>query len=304
MQGLKRCIYNLNSGKVINRIKEFTPRTQRCLFILDQFGWSKVPFQVINDLFEQLTDVEVLLTFTPDHIIRYCGKTNQAHIDRTTRSLAKVGLDITAEELNETLNTPDSELASKGWLKNHIAQEFISQNIRKKLNAKYFTKYIVNSDNSNSCLFIIHLSNHQTAHDQMMHTTWQYANTWYNHQGFAGMHPIRLGYSTANLDDFFIDSSGFFESKSNEVVRVMMNQIPVILHQNVQGISFEALMGMLRNEAPVTLDIIKNTIKHLLNHKEIEIFDRDGTACARTKTIKLDDIIKLSRQASFIFPSS
>ena len=66
-------VYNASFSEVVDGIiadiKRRQPRAGRALFLLDQKGFSRVEFQLVRRIFNELANAEVILTFAADDLI-------------------------------------------------------------------------------------------------------------------------------------------------------------------------------------------------------------------------------------------
>ncbi len=50
-------------------------KRHRCIFVLDQYGYSDVPMHLLREIFNRLSNAEVILTFMADWLIDYLSDT-------------------------------------------------------------------------------------------------------------------------------------------------------------------------------------------------------------------------------------
>jgi len=65
-------------------------KSGRAIFVLDQCGYSAVPFQCIREIFASVKNPEVILTFAADSLIDYLtdeGPTGSSLITLTSTSM-------------------------------------------------------------------------------------------------------------------------------------------------------------------------------------------------------------------------
>ena len=281
--------------KIVADIQSIAPGTQRVLFLLDQYGWSKVSLRVINDIISKISHAEIILTFTPDEIIDFLG---EGSIPKFTKKFIDIGIDITPDEL---LSIRQSEAHPNKWIERMLAQEALSDLIKRNTYAAYFTRYYIKNVNSHRCLMLIHLSSHQTAHNEMVEEHWANSNMHLNHQGYIGISPFAmLGYNHEYDRQLQFFGNNFFAEQRTAIVDGIMRQIPPVLNAYSNGISFGELMHQFRNEAPITSDIMKDVIRKLIEQKEIDVIHHK-TGKRRTRFsggLHPDDQVKLRCQGS------
>ncbi len=286
--------FDLAYQDIITAIKQCAPRTQRVLFILDQYGWSGVPFSIINDVFRRLSDAEIILTFTPDEIIDHIGSDPQK-MREVTKTFQAIGFGIEPQEIFGAMGDN-----TNGWQKRLAAQELLTSEIKAKLTATYFTRYYLRRPNSHRAVMLIHLSQHPVAHNEMMEEHWSNSNMYIDHQGYAGISPLMLGYDYKYAGNFLHFEEDFFKKREDMVVNAMMQQIPIILHAHPVGLPFSALMKKLINDSPVTVNIVKKVVKDLIQHKEVEVIS-SKTGRKSTAVVDLNDQIKLPSQCTITY---
>ncbi len=279
--------------RIIDDIKCYAPRKQRALLLLDQYGWTHVPLNIISQIISQLSDAEIVLTFTPDEILDYTSENTMRNM---ITSFKRIGFDMKPKEIMEIMR---SENHPYKWMPRMIAQELLADEIKKKIQTTYFTRYYIKSANTHRSLMLVHLSRHPAAHNEMMEEHWTNSNINLNHQGYAGVSPLSplvLGYNLDREENLFRGEDFFQREKI--VVNAMMKQIPGILHAHQMGLSFGLLVDQLRNIAPITEKIMKKVIDELLQHKEINVINhKNGKERYRCGSgLHMDDQIKLARQ--------
>jgi three-Cys-motif partner protein len=159
------------AATIIKRIKAKGP-SQRALFFLDQYGWSDVSFEVIRSIFTELNNPEVLLTFSVDSLIDYFRR----EVAGTRGGRA---IEIT-DEFAVSLAALKTEQGAR-WL----IQNFLYKHVRDKTGARFYTPFFIRSANSRRAYWLLHLSKHERARDEMARLHWDMSNTFVHH-GAAG----------------------------------------------------------------------------------------------------------------------
>lgn len=283
--------------RIVKDIKNNTQRTQRAFFILDQYGWAEVPFEVINGISQQLSHAEFLLTFTPDAIIDYASA-DENKLAGMTKAFQKVGLDISPQKIAEIRNEnqhPDKSIQRM------VAQELLAQELKKKLQSKYFTRYQIKSVESHRNLFLVHLSQHPTAHNEMMEVHWGNSNRILNHEGIVGLSPWQLGYEYKHDTQPLLFEEDFFENKKGQFSKEMLLQLPKILEEYPNGLEFSELMDKLRNNAPVTDAIMREVVNQSIQYKHVDVINHTtgNTKFKCISSLHSKDLIRLVRQKFF-----
>jgi three-Cys-motif partner protein len=74
--------------KVLELVRQHTPRAATALFFLDQYGYQEVPAPLVQRIFSELPGSEVVLTF---HVSSFATYTNDEFTDHVS---AKLAIDI------------------------------------------------------------------------------------------------------------------------------------------------------------------------------------------------------------------
>lgn len=291
---------------IIEKIKG-EGRTHRALFILDQYGYKDVPLLYIQELFKAMPKAEVILTFAVDWLIDYLSDKPE-YIDRCQRRLMSLGLNL---DVKDIVHTKKSKPEGEGRL---IIQDLLSEELSKNCGAKYFTRYFIRSTgkgikDSHRDIWLVHMSQHDIARDEMAKVHWNEANHISTHSGFQGLDDnglIRLGYSIRldekilgqiNLDYNFDKEKNYNDSKY-----ILLNQIPDLLWKmSSKGpFQFSELMAEIANHTPASSDLMKDVIHYLLDSKDIVVqCPKKGTRRKKGSAIQFCDIIKVCHRSIF-----
>jgi len=260
----------------------------RALFILDQFGYSKVPFPQICEILSRCPNAEIILTFATDSLIDYLSGN-----DQTQQILETVGLNLSGDEIERAKQKREWRLA---------IQQHLHKEIHLRSSAKYYTPFFIRSPEAHRDFWLIHLSGHATARDVMVGVHWQ-ENTHFAHYGKPGLQ--MLGYDEGEDSKltnqpripFHFDSDAESLSKAT-----LFDQLPDRISEMGGEFSFSDFFSSVTNECPVTSDIMKNVLSHLKSEHIIKITDKTG-GTIRTKGIQENsDIISIPRQKTITFP--
>ncbi len=285
---------------IIADIKKHANRVQRAIFILDQYGWSKAPINVIRSIFSALSDAEIILTFTPDEIIDHVSEDEEKAV-RMASGLANVGLDIEPDDIVRRAREDDPD--GDSLYGRMLAREYIIDHIREHFPDKYFTSYYIKNENSHRVIVLVHLSQHSMAHNEMMEEHWQNSNINLNHQGFAGVPSVILGHNGEYRNQFSYFENDFFKEKEDLVQKVILEQVPRLIESEGEAITFGTLTNKIRNSAPITNNIMEEVMSELVNRKEIQVLHHE-TRKPRSRFssgLHADSQIVLSSQKIFIF---
>lgn len=267
--------------------------SHRCLFILDQYGYSEVPFSNIKYIFERLPNAEIILTFATDWLIDYMSDD-----PRYLKGLKKSGIDEILD-INELL---ERKLDTKEW--RQFVQFELHLAIKELSGAKYYTPFFIVSGESNRSFWLLHLSNHPRARDVMTQLHWSLKNHFahYGGHGFNmfGYNP-RFDDEITGVDDLFSNTEFTFnEMAMKQTLEGVVDEMPALIHDFKEGVSFGEFYKLVSNSTPATTDIIKQGAEVLIEGKELEIHSIDGKRRKSSNTIRDTDIVSLPNQGRLI----
>ena len=277
---------------LINTIKT-KKRAQRCLFFLDQYGYSDVPFSDIRKIFSKLPNAEVLLTFATDHLIDFMSKDR-----KYLKLLEKVGLN----QILDIEHFLDVKEDTERWRK--LVQYELHGSLLKLSGAKHYTPFFIVSTESNRSFWLVHLSNHPRARDVMTELHWQLKNH-FSHYGDCGINmfgydPDRDNSITGQTDFFDTGEYSFDEIARETTKNRLLIELPRFLHEKESGIEYGELYALIANDTPATSNQIKDAIYMLSRQKEILIYKPSGSIKKATNSIKNNDIIEINKQSTFL----
>lgn len=275
-------------GATIQRCRDRSPRSGRALFVLDQYGYSNVPMQCLHDIFAKLRHAEVLLTFYIDALISYLNEKNLTFFENA------IGIksSVRAAEIDELKKSPLWRV--------HL-QSSLYKNLTDQCSAQFYTPFFIRPERGHGDFWLLHLSQHWKARDVMASTHWQYHNH-FSHYGGAGFDMFSTGY-IGKIDDEHKLQAGFDFSEVAATVSkdTMMEQIPRMLFEFANGMTFEQFFLTLINTTPATRDMVEATLLELRQCGEIMLEDETGTSSKARVKLKNDNVLKLPSQRSFSF---
>lgn len=267
--------------KIIEFIKNKNPRTGRSIFILDQCGYSDVPFKEINKIFTALPKAEVILTFAIDAMLNFLSSKGT-----TTQSFNNIGLEFDATEF---------EKINKNWRRTHQSQVY--NQLKSACGAKYFTPFFIRNKNGHGIYWLIHLSQHPTARNVMMDVHWQNHN-YFIHYGGAGLNMFNmLGYDP-DIDTNSTNQFGFEFDDDAKVksINKLREDLPEIIYKYTNGVTFGDLFTNTCNTTPATAQIYRESLNLTLQNKEIYIVNKNGGYRRSANSISDSDIIIPAKQ--------
>jgi three-Cys-motif partner protein len=265
-------------------------RADRAIFFLDQYGYSDVSLQTIRTILEELANPEIILTFNVDWLINYLS-TEESFL----KAVKPVELSLT--DVQQMLHLKGQREAR--WL----IQNLLYKHLVKNTGAPYYTPFFVKSLESHRAYWLVHISKHPTARDEMTALHWRMQNHFVHH-GRAGLR--MLGYDPEQQInqapfDFMFDDNAEARSK-----KALMEELPEkVFSAHKAGAAPPTLLDLFNgvcNETPATKRLISSTIVDLRELKEFEILTSDGRPRPRTTTVDNTDRIVPAKMRDLFSP--
>jgi len=280
-----------NLNKIIEETKNMRLK-QRCIFILDQYGYSDVSFKKLRKIFSNLSNPEVILTFGTDSLINYICEHNYEQYKSKIENLG-LSSELNIEELIDIKET------NPAW--RYVIETQLVNAIKKLSGAKYFTPFFIVSKKSNRAYWLVHLSMHPRAQDEMTRLHWKFNNN-FQHYGKPGLN--MLGYDPSNdasLKDQFALDFMFDDNAKNLTHEALIKDIPKSLFGYNDGLPYSEFFSITCNETPADDKMYRDVLNSLLKSKEVSLIGENGEIRRSGYSLKNTDIISLPRQKIFIF---
>ncbi|WP_028884989.1 three-Cys-motif partner protein TcmP [Teredinibacter turnerae] len=255
------------------------------IILLDQYGYKDVPFEFIKQIFTRFpVNTEVILTFATDCLINYFAD---------TPSYRKALENMSLENL---LESPDLQGEVEIKQARLLIEQLLYDEIKGQCGAQFYTPFFIASRESNRAYWLIHLSTHPTARDQMLLTHWDAKNDCVHH-GKPGLN-MMLGYKPAleaARDQMFLEFG--FDSPADELVtKALLNEIPSFIESS-SIVTVQDLIFKTCNNSPATLEQYKNSLFELQQSaKAIKIRTRQGNIRRSANAISFEDGIEVNMQ--------
>lgn len=275
-------------GAAIQRAHDRSRRSGRALFVLDQYGYSSVPVHCLKDIFDRLKHAEVILTFYIDSLITYLNGKNLTDFEKATG----ISTLVKASEIDEIKQSPRWRV--------HL-QSSLYQSLTSQCTAQFFTPFFIRPERGHGDFWLLHLSQHWKARDVMAATHWLH-NNHFAHYGKAGFHMFSTGY-IGKFDDEHKLQQGFdFSDVAASVSKeTMMEQIPAMLFDGADGMTFEQFFLKLINTTPATRSMVEAALLTLNESGEIVVLDEAGDTSKARVHLKAAHVLRLPSQRSFGF---
>jgi three-Cys-motif partner protein len=273
---------------VIAEARRRSPKAGRAIFVLDQYGYDKVPLPVMKQIFGALKHAEVILTFNVDSLINFLNDKNVRDFERKTGVMGA----ITAADMDKAQRGPAWRLR---------VQAGLYQKITQGSGAAYFTPFFVRPERGHGDFWLLHLSQHWKARDVMAGAHWKHHNH-FVHYGRAGFDMLSTGYA-ARIDDDAKPQVAFeFDDVASTASQdEMLVQIPQALAQYRAGIAFKQFFVERVNTTPATEVMVEQAVLQLVRDRQVQVIGPDGTVRNVRTALKPDHVIKLPDQQVFSF---
>ena len=258
---------------------------QRSLFLLDQYGWSDVRFRTIRKILRALKKPEILLTFAVDALIDFLSL-------KTAGSRALLNIELNREDVRELIDLKTGE----GW--RYLIQNGLYHHVQAQTGARFYTPFFIRSVDSHRAYWLLHLSDHRQARDEMGKLHWR-LNNCFCHHGGPGFHALGFDPSCdlrQTLLTFMFDDDAMSRSEA-----AVLEQLPRMIHAATHkdgALLVEELFAGNCNDTPVTSDILTRQLVFLRDERELEIMTPEGVSKPRSKTIGWGDRLVLPRERS------
>ena len=263
------------------------PGKGRALFILDQCGYKDVPCELIAIILRAFSNAEIILTFAFDFLANYISAASN------TQSLQNAtGLDLASLQ-----HVDKSDIR---W--RFIMQKILSDDLTAKTNARFYTPFFIRSVDSNRDLWLVHLSQHVKARDEMGELHWD-LQTRAAHYGRPGTNMLGFDPGKTDLDQVpRLPTFGFDELAYQDSVEALCEELPKRLRDDFGNISFIDVFSRLANETPATRRIFKQALHELHRRGAVVFRDSTGLKIRKSKVQDDEDIIIIPSHKATLLP--
>lgn len=284
--------FKAHLDKIIANIKSTSGRKPRPIFVLDQYGYSDVPIELISKIMRELPKAEVFLTLAFGWIGAY-ARGAHAQALRIKSSLGIVphlrGFADGTRELEEIDELPlNDKVAAMGYI-----QRLLHEGFAKQGNAQCYTPFFITSRGSNRSYWFLHLANSARANQVVKDLHWSEQNH-FEHYGRSGL--MMLGFDPArSLDGRAQQRFSFNTSAREQAIDALLSDLPRRIQEEFpNGVPFDELYKVVCNETPASLGMIGEAIAKSLDLESVTPKDRTR----RVTEIDGTDIVRLKKQLS------
>lgn len=269
--------------QIIASIKQRS-RSHRSIFFLDQYGYTNVSLQTIRTILSSLENPEIIITFNVDYLIDYMSET-----DEFLKAVVPVELGVKA--VREMLGMKDQRHGR--W----AIQNTLYKHFRDQTAAPYYTCFFIKSPNSHRSYWLIHISKHPRARDEMAMRHWDLKNHFVHH-GRPGVK--MLGYDPEHNSGQTVFDFGFDESaEAMSHAALSADLLPLIRETSIPNghpHTLKTLFAQICNDTPATATQVGGVLVDLRSQKEIDIVTAEGRPKPRSESVRWTDVILPTRQ--------
>ncbi|MDP4026601.1 three-Cys-motif partner protein TcmP [Methylobacterium sp. NEAU 140] len=245
-------------------------------------------FRDVRAILTQLANPEIILTFSVDWIIDYLTTEDEF-------LKAVLPLELGVDQVREMLTVRDNGGREARWL----IQNLLYRHLQERTGAPYYTCFFIRSPRSHRTYWLVHISKHPRARDEMAVRHWGLTNHFIHHgQPGTQMLGYDPGRSLGQIPmDFLFDDDASTRSHA-----ALMEELPERIFRPEQiaagGVTLGSLFTGICNTTPATIDLVSKALVGLRAEGEVQITTRDGRERPRSATCAWDDIILPARQRS------
>ena len=283
---LRHAAFEDEIGNILSSIHRRQPRSGRALFLLDQYGYSRVALALVRKILQQLPNAEIILTFAADALLNFLRRSPE-----TVKAVSP--LELTSAGVQDLLDLRDG-IGGKA-----LAQRALLNHIRSVAGANFDTPFFIRPQTSRRALWLLHLSRHPTARDVMIQVHWANQNTFEHYgPGDFGM----LGWDSLR----HIDTLPLFHFDELDLPQMndqLLNSLPRKLYSLVvdQPITVDALRHVVANRTAARFSDLDSILLLLAREGEFEILNPDGQPRSRSLR-RLRPTDRIALPSSQIFP--
>lgn len=264
--------------RIVADLKSAKGRKPRPIFVLDQYGYSAIPVDMIQRIMGELPSAEIFLTIAVDSIGAYATSTRHAlqqvqaalHLEPEARRLSDFVSGERPIEEADDLSEPDrAELMQQ-------IQLVLHETFAKGAGALCYTPFFITSTKSHRAYWFLHLANNARANDVVKNLHWNIGNH-FQHHGRVGTRMLVLGVDLKRPPREQLPFD-FGDSAMDQTVNALIAELPERLREERfrNGVSLKDLYAVLCNETPASKDILKEAVNKLVGVGELEKTGKRG----------------------------
>lgn len=250
-------------------------RQGRSFFVLDQWGYSDVPVQCLQQIFSSLSKPEAILTFSIDALLNYLREDGTG-----LKTLRQFGV---SNEFVETWHThKDDDNFARA-----TAQRSIMEALRHNSGAHFFTPFMMYSKTDKRWMLLAHLSKHQAARNKMLSVHWDQQNH-FRHIGKGSLFELGFDHRLVESKDALFS---FRDEDEAKLIRELENELPHRVMDNMTDdvLMVETLLSRIGNLTAAQNEMIFTVLQQLAGEGEVEIEKKGGGRKKASTMIEVSD---------------
>lgn len=280
--------FNVLVDDAIHEARKNSSQVGCSIFLLDQFGWSQVALSSVRKILGELKKSEVFLTFMVDALANYISE-SKYDLSAFER------IDLSPDLVREMIRYREEDYLGARVL----IQNFLYDHIRRKTECPYYSPFMIKSPESHRSHWLLHLSKHHEARNEIGEIHWQENNTT-THHGRDGFNA--LGFTpTGNIDQFMIES--LMDEHARMLSReALIREIPHLIEDTLkkgQAASLKTLFGSRCSDTPLVKSLIEPEILRLRDSGDLIIRNESGIIRPRAKNLEWTDMYEFTKEPTF-----
>lgn len=262
-------------------------RAGRSIFVLDQYGYTAAPADLLRRIFNTLPNAEVFLTVAIGWAATYLPDLRTA---AAQLGIPQDFLSLVASHGEDGPRVDDMPTLFR-------LQVLLREVFATAAGSRYYTPFFIVSRKSNRAYWFLHMANNARANDVVKTLHWRVENH-FEHFGGPGL--AMLGYDPKR-DHALIGQQRFgFDDPARERTRsaLVSSLAGHFAAQNASGVRFDRLFEQLCNDTPATKAMLGTAVRELCVEGELEKTGGRGEKREPATFPKDDDDIRLARQPS------
>lgn len=281
--------------KIVEELRPGRRKKARAIFVLDQYGYNKIPIDMIARIMRELENAEIFLTLAVDHISAFAGSLAEAkerlrsslHVDFDRGDFVEGNRDI--EEIDQLPEDERSNIM-------RYVQLLLHEAFAKQAGARCFTPFFIKSSGSHRSYWFLHLANNARANDVVKDLHWSQANN-FMHYGRPGTNMLVLGFDLSKTRDQLLFPFAFDDSAQTRTMNALIDEVPRLLQDKFKdGVTLKDLYSDICNDTPASKVILGQSLNELCSLGELEKTGEQDEKRQPSTKVRDDDKVRLKGQ--------
>lgn len=280
---------------ILARIRAESGRRPRPIFVLDQYGYSAIPVDMLVKIMA-IPSAEVFLTLAVDHIAAHARSAGEAltRLKGALRVEPQIERFLTgARDMDEAQTLSRENRATLM----HIIQQLLHETFALHSGAVCYTPFFITSPTSHRSYWFLHLANSPKANDVVKTLHWSVSNH-FEHFGKAGR--AMLGYDPSQPPTSQL-AFDFGDSARDRTIRALIEELPARIQKEFpNGVTLKDLYAGVCNETPADKDTLGAAVNQLCRDHALEKAGAAGEERDLATKVNDADVIRTAQQSSFL----